>query len=145
MTMLDQRRIRELIPHAGRMCLLDTVEQWDESSVHCTSRTHLDAQNPLRGAQGLLSLHLAEYAAQATAVHGGLRAGPDAKPAPGMLVSLRAVTLNVQTLDGVAAPLSIEARLRLTDAAGWLYDFRVSADGAELAAGRLMVMTATSD
>ena len=127
-----------LVPHSGRMCLLETVERWDDNSVVCTSRTHRDPDHPLRGSAGLLAVHLAEYGAQATAVHGALRSGKKAQP--GMLVALRDVSFAVARVDGIGAPLRVEANLQFADANGSLYAFSVSADGQLLASGRVQVM-----
>ncbi|MGH8502676.1 MAG: hypothetical protein ACREVE_09435, partial [Gammaproteobacteria bacterium] len=71
---VDKDAIRALIPHAGTMCLLDAVLEWDDESIHCTSETHRAADNPLRREGRLSALHAFEYGAQAVAVHGGLRA-----------------------------------------------------------------------
>jgi len=134
--------IAGMVPHAGRMCLLEAVEHWDDQSVVCTSRSHQDPQHPLRGGAGLLALHLAEYGAQATAVHGALRSGKRAPP--GMLVALRDVTFAAARIDGIAAPLRVEARMQFADANGSLYAFSVSADGVPLASGRVQVMNTSS-
>lgn len=131
--------IAGLVPHAGSMCLLESVEHWDETRVRCSTRSHLDPANPLRGARGLLALHLAEYGAQATAVHGALRSGRQAPP--GVLTSLKDVSFTTDRIDDVAAPLQVEARVQFASAAGSLYEFSVSAGGRLLASGRVSVMT----
>ena len=74
MSLLAHAELEALIPHAGGMCLLDTVESWDAETIHCRSLSHLRADNPLREKGRLAALHLAEYGAQAMAVHGGLLA-----------------------------------------------------------------------
>src|SRR5881398_1435622 len=73
-TPIDKAEIRRLIPHAGTMCLLDSVLGWDDESIVCTTNTHRDEANPLRRDGRLSALHALEYAAQAAAIHGGLRA-----------------------------------------------------------------------
>src|SRR5256712_7151234 len=73
-TPIDKAEIRTLIPHAGTMCLLDSVLDWDDESIVCTTNTHRDLANPLRRDGRLSALHAFEYGAQAAAVHGGLRA-----------------------------------------------------------------------
>ncbi|MGQ0586880.1 MAG: hydroxymyristoyl-ACP dehydratase [Gammaproteobacteria bacterium] len=130
--------IAGLIPHTGSMCLLESVEHWDESGVRCATRTHLDAANPLRGADGLLALHLVEYGAQATAVHGALRSGK--KAPPGVLTSVKDVRFGIERIDDIAAPLQVEARVQFANDSGSLYEFSVSADGRLLAKGRVSVM-----
>lgn len=74
-TVIDAHRIRELIPHAGSMCLLQHVIEHDDTSIRCETRSHLDAYNPLRYKGRLSSLCAIEYAAQAMALHGALRSG----------------------------------------------------------------------
>jgi len=66
--------VASLVPHAGRMCLLQRVLDWDESTVRLATATHRDPANPLRSDGRLRAIHLCEYGAQAMAVHGGLRA-----------------------------------------------------------------------
>ncbi|HUU72054.1 MAG TPA: hydroxymyristoyl-ACP dehydratase [Burkholderiales bacterium] len=75
-------RIRDLIPHAGAMCLLERVIEYDDASICCEARSHLDVDNPLRHNGRLSTLCGIEYAGQAMALHGALRAGalkPDAR------------------------------------------------------------------
>ena len=73
-TSIDKPEIRTLIPHAGTMCLLDNVIDWDDESIVCVTNTHRDANNPLRRHNQLSAVHALEYGAQAAAIHGGLRA-----------------------------------------------------------------------
>ena len=67
-----ERDIRELVPQAGAMCLLERIVSADADSVICSTSTHRSPGTPLRRAGRLAALHLAEYGAQAMAVHGGL-------------------------------------------------------------------------
>lgn len=123
------------------MCLLESIDSWDDRSVKCSTCTHLDPANPLRSAEGLLALHLVEYGAQAAAVHGGLCAERDGRRAPpGLLSSLRSIRLEAWTLEDLAGPLQVEARRLLADPAGWLYEFSVTHLGRTLASGRLSVV-----
>lgn len=136
----DRAALAALVPHAGAMCLLDGVLGWDESSVRCHSRSHLDPGNPLRGPHGLAAIHAVEYAAQAMAVHGGLLRAPGSpREAPGFLAALRDVVLETARLDDVDAMLEVEARRLMILGASVLYGFEVSAGGRRLAGGRLSV------
>lgn len=142
---MDRAAILALIPHAGSMCLLDEVASWDEAAVHCRSRSHQSSDNPLRREGRLDALHLIEYAAQATAVHGGLLARRDGGAAqPGMLTSVRDLVLGIETLDAVSNALDVHAKRCFSSPAGWLYDFEVRAGDMQLASGRLSVMIAPS-
>ena len=128
------------IPHAGRMCLLERVQHWDETAIHCLATSHRDADNPLRSRDGLSAVCGIEYAAQAMAVHAGLRvAGVASKPAAGMLASVRDLRLAVATLDDVGGDLHIHA-LRLSgDDTGFIYEFNIKADDDALMSGRIVI------
>jgi predicted hotdog family 3-hydroxylacyl-ACP dehydratase len=131
-----------LIPHAGSMCLLDAVRGFDDSAIHAVSSSHLCVDHPLRGANGLHAVHLAEYGAQATAVHGALLARSRGVETvrPGRLVSLREFVLNVETLDGLAGALDVVAQCLYADESGAQYSFRIEHAGTLLASGRVAVI-----
>jgi len=139
-------RIEDLVPHAGGMCLLERVIEWDAQRVVAATATHRDPRNPLRSAGRLRAVHLCEYGAQAMAVHGGLLAAADGGRAlPGLLVSLREVVLNADFVDDLPGELRVEA-LRLHGTPGsWQYRFSVTHEGHELAAGRAAVMLRAED
>ncbi len=132
----------ELIPHAGTMCLLDRVLAWNASTLHAVAESHAEGANPLRGAHGLHAVHLAEYAAQATAVHGALRARAQGEAAmrPGMLVSLRDAVLEVEYVDPAGGPLDVHVECLYADAAGSQYAYRVEQGGRPLGSGRVAVI-----
>ncbi|URL58345.1 phosphotransferase [Luteibacter flocculans] len=140
--MLAKTDFIDLVPHAGDMCLLDGVLAWEASSIHAVSTSHVLVTHPLRGANGLHAVHLAEYGAQAMAVHGALRAQAEdrAEPRPGMLVSLRGVTLAVERVDTLEGTLHVHADCLLADDSGAQYAFRIVHDGAEIASGRAAVI-----
>lgn len=136
--MLDKTEFADLIPHAGRMCLLDEVLAWDAATIHARSASHALPDHPLRGTGGLHAVHLAEYGAQAMAVHGALRdrARGDSEVRPGRLVSLRDVQLAVEHVDPAAGALDVHAECLYADAAGAQYAFRIEQGGHLLASGR---------
>lgn len=131
-----------LIPHAGRMCLLDEVLAWDAVTLHARSASHALPDHPLRGAAGLHAVHLAEYGAQAMAVHGALRdrAAGATGVKPGRLVSLRDVQLTVEYVDPQGGPLEVHAECLYADGTGAQYAFRVEQGGVPLASGRAAVI-----
>jgi predicted hotdog family 3-hydroxylacyl-ACP dehydratase len=135
------RAIRELVPHAGAMCLLERIVSADGGSVVCATATHRSAANPLRHDGRLAALHLAEYGAQAMAVHGGL-SGNTARA--GMLVAIRELALSVERVDDVEGEIVVEARRLLVNAGGLVYSFVARAGERELASGRVSVMFAKS-
>jgi predicted hotdog family 3-hydroxylacyl-ACP dehydratase len=139
--MLPKTDWAHLIPHAGSMCLLDTVQSWDERTIHATSAGQARAENPLRGPNGLHAIHLAEYGAQAMAVHGALLARSNGVETvrPGMLVSLRDVQLAETYVDRLDGHLDVHAECLHADGGGAQYAFRVEHRGRLLASGRAVV------
>lgn len=133
--------IRSLIPHAGGMCLLERVLDWSAARIVLATTTHRAADNPLRRNGQLGVVHLCEFGAQAMAVHGGLLARADGlRAAPGLLVSVRNVSFEVQRLDDLPGELTITAERLLGDAGSWQYAFTVHHGEHLLGAGRAAVL-----
>jgi predicted hotdog family 3-hydroxylacyl-ACP dehydratase len=139
--MLDKTDWAHLIPHAGSMCLLDAVLDWDDARIHAIATSHRDPANPLRRDGRLHAVHLAEYGAQATAVHGAVRAraAGDTVPRPGLLVSLRDLQLACETADDLDGELHVHAECLHADAGGAQYTFRIEHRGTTIASGRAVV------
>jgi len=138
---INKPEIRTLIPHSGLMCLLDRVTEWNDRSIICTTDTHRDPANPLRRDGQLSAVHAFEYAAQAAAVHGGLRARlADAIAPPGYLAALRDARLHVMRLDDFGSPLQIYAWRLFGEAANTVYQCRALAGDVLLAEGRFIIM-----
>jgi predicted hotdog family 3-hydroxylacyl-ACP dehydratase len=130
--MLGPQDIAALIPHRDAMCLLDRVLEWDADHAVLAARSHRFADNPLRSGGRLRALHLCEYGAQAMAVHGGLAArARGSRAQPGLLVSLREVTLHRQYLDDLTGELTIDVRRLWATASAWQYAFTAT-HGEEL-------------
>jgi predicted hotdog family 3-hydroxylacyl-ACP dehydratase len=140
--MLAKTEWAHLIPHAGSMCQLDAVLTWDEHSIHAISASHASADNPLRGPQGLHAVHLAEYGAQAMAVHAALlaRDGGVESARPGRLVSLRDVRLSEEYVDHLDGHLDVHAECLYADDGGAQYAFRIEHRSRLLASGRAAVI-----
>lgn len=139
--MLPKADWAHLIPHAGSMCLLDEVVEWDAMRLHARSASHQRADNPLRADGMLHAVNLCEYAAQAMAVHGALRereAGGAARP--GFLVALREVSLQVERIDGLPGRLQVHVECLIAMADSLQYAFHVEHRGSVLARGRAAVM-----
>ncbi len=140
-SIIGRTEILALIPHAGAMCLHDAVLEHSAERIRCAAANHRDAAHPLRRDGRLHALHLAEYGAQAMAIHGGLLAqARGERAAPGFLAVIRELKLQVNRLDDLAAPLLTEARMLLGGAGGWTYEFSASAGGSPLGSGRVTVM-----
>jgi predicted hotdog family 3-hydroxylacyl-ACP dehydratase len=145
--MLSHEQIAKLIPHSGTMCLLGTVQQFDETQITCTAQSHRDALNPLRSGDQLSSACGVEYAAQAMAVHGALlsQQDPGAAPRPGMLASMRNVVLHQATLHEVMGDLTITATRLMGDGNNMVYEFIVSAAEKCLVTGRATVVLSAQE
>lgn len=139
--LMRRQELESLIPHAGTMCLLDTVESWDETRIHCSSRGHLSPRHPLLRNGRLSALHGCEYGAQAMAVHGGLLARADGQPPPaGYLAALRQVRLNVLELSNISETLQVYAERVHAEGGNLIYRFRLMAGESELLSGQATVM-----
>ena len=133
---------QHLIPHRDAMALLDSVVEFDDTTIRATAVSHRDPQNPLRNDGVLRAVNLCEYGAQAMAIHGGLLAQRNGSvAAPGFLVSLRAIELYVTRIDDLPHALHVHAMQLHGDGTGWQYEFRIEHDGVLLATGRAAVMT----
>jgi predicted hotdog family 3-hydroxylacyl-ACP dehydratase len=130
------------IPHTGEMRLLDVVHDWSATSIHAKGERHSPHEHPLRDGAALHAIHLAEYGAQAVAVHGALvaAAGGDTRTRQGRLASLRDVQLLVEYVDLAAAPLDVYALCLMADERGAQYSFKVQQHARLLVAGRVTVM-----
>lgn len=142
---LDRKALERLLPHRGAMCLLDSVVSWDEGRIDCRATSHRAPENPLRMNDCLPAVVAIEYAAQAMAVHGGLRGAPDHTAVPGYLVAVRDMQLHVATLDDIATDLEITAACQVADATGLVYAFAVNAGGRRVAEGRATVALLARD
>lgn len=143
---MKKSELCNLIPHSGNMCLLDDIIEWDDTHVICITTSHTDDNNPLRNEHGLPMMALIEYAAQAMAIHGGLRAKlASEKMQSGYLAALRDVTL----ADGYASDncdsLLIEANQLMASAGNMIYQFTVKQGEECLASGRATVVALFRD
>jgi len=137
---LNRDWIAAHIPHQGRMCLLESVLEWDPQRIVCEALSHTDPANPLRTAHRLGAATGVEYAAQAMAVHGAVLAQPDATPTEGYLTSVRGLTLHVERLDDLAGPLRITAERLSGDTRLILYQFQIHHGVRCLIEGRASVV-----
>jgi predicted hotdog family 3-hydroxylacyl-ACP dehydratase len=140
MLRIGKAALCQLIPHHGTMCLLDTVERWDETSILCTTASHRDATNPLRRDNRLEAICGLEYAAQAMAVHVGLlQQGKDRRLAVGYLGAVKKLILQATRLDDVKENLTVQATRLVGEVDCFIYAFRVSAERQELLEGRASI------
>ena len=135
--MLNGAGIAALIPHQGRMCLLDRVDWWDAAGIRCSTAAHRDPLNPLRRQGRLSAICTVELALQAMALHGALRAeGPQPQ---GFVTSLRDVLVAEPLADDLPGLLQIEAALLAAESRGHIYRFTITADGRPVVSGQAAI------
>ncbi len=140
MLIIGKAALCRLIPHHGTMCLLETVEQWDDSGILCTAASHRDATNPLRRHSQLEAICGLEYAAQAMAVHVGLlEQGKGRQLAVGYMGAVKNLMLRTGRLDDVKGNLTLQATRLVGETGCFIYTFRVSAERQVLLEGRASI------
>jgi predicted hotdog family 3-hydroxylacyl-ACP dehydratase len=122
------------------MCLLDSVETWDDTTISCRTSTHRDQRNPLR-ARGRLTVSAGlEYAAQAMGAHVGLVDGSRrSENQIGYVGGVRDVTFSVTRLDDLAGDLTVEATRMVEGENSYMYRFTVSHSGLAIIEGRASI------
>ncbi len=139
------RPLEQLLPHAGRMRLIDRIVSYDDQGIICESDSHRAANHPL-AQDGVLSIVCGlEYGAQAMAAHGALLAASAPGGARhGYLVAASDLRWTVERLDRCAAPLVIEAVCEFRSEHQVAYRFELRAEGDTVLRGRASVLlTAT--
>ncbi|MGH6610208.1 MAG: hydroxymyristoyl-ACP dehydratase [Burkholderiaceae bacterium] len=133
--------IDSLLPHAGRMRLIDRVVSYDEQRIVCESDSHRAADHPL-AFNGVLPVVCGlEYGAQAMAIHGTLLAGTARdKARHGYLVAASELNWTVERLDQCAAPLRIEAISEFRSDQQVAYRFELHAADRQVFSGRAIVL-----
>jgi predicted hotdog family 3-hydroxylacyl-ACP dehydratase len=142
---MQKAEIARLIPHAGAMCLLDNVLDWDGSRIRCAATSHRDMGNPLRRSGQLGILCGVEYAAQAMALHGSLAstgagAAGSASAGAGYLASVRDLACHIDRMDLLSGMLIVEAERLHGDAERAIYGFSLRHDERILLTGRAAVV-----
>lgn len=146
--LIDAAAIARLVPHAGAMCLLAAVTRWDDARIDCAADSHREAANPLRRDGRLGILCGVEYAAQAMALHGALRARGDRargdRARGGLLASLRNLAWHADRLDLLPGPLLVMAERLHGEADRVIYGFELRHGEDLLLEGRAAVVLAAS-
>ncbi len=140
MCQLTGRELAAFLPHAGEMCLIDSVEWWDQSMIRCRASSHRRPTNPLRSATRLEAIVGLEYAAQAMGIHVGLRSQTRSEPdIVGYIGGLRDVVLEREWMDDCLDDLIIEATCVLDDTQNFMYQFALSSGGQAVITGRASI------
>jgi predicted hotdog family 3-hydroxylacyl-ACP dehydratase len=137
---LNHEQLCQLIPHAGTMCLLDSVIDWSAEEIQCRATSQCAPDNPLRHNHALAAINGVEYAAQAMAIHGALLSDSARPPSVGYLAALRDVQLMADSLHQ-ESELLLHCRKLSGDSNGFIYSFEVHGTTALLVSGRATVIT----
>jgi predicted hotdog family 3-hydroxylacyl-ACP dehydratase len=136
---LNRSQLLNLLPHDGQMCLLDAVMAWDEKTIECITSTHQASDNPLRH-EGKLPVEAGiEYAAQAMAIHGTLKARRAGRPRMGVLAVLTKVQWQIDRLDLLTAALHVKAKQINQLEQGASYQFELHSDDQSLVQGEAII------
>ena len=141
---LNKEELCRLIHHAGDMCLLDSVIDWNEEAITCRAISQTFADNPLRHNNSLAAINGVEYAAQAMAIHGALLDDNQESPSIGYLAALRNVKLEAESLHQ-EKELHLTCRRLGGDANGFIYEFEVNGVSTLLLSGRATVIIQRSE
>jgi len=136
---IERDGIEGLLPHAGAMCLLDSVEYWNDREIRCRATSHLNPDNPLREAGRLDAVVGIEYASQAIAIHGALKSGDDKGQRAGYLGKASNVKLSCERLDQLSSPIDVIATHIAESRDGCLYAFSVRTVTDEVLSGKALI------
>lgn len=143
---LDRHAICERLPHGDAMVMLDAVTRWNADTILCETRRHVDAANPLRSQDSLHASAGIEFAAQAIALHGLLKARPGGNVRQAVIAGLKKVEWTHQRLDDAGDMLTVRATAssQLGDGAHYYFEIADASD-AVIVSGEALVMFATGD
>jgi len=138
MNLKDRSSICDILPHAGDMCLLSELVDVTPEKIACISRSHLEADNPLRIQGKLPAIAGIEYASQVVALHGQIETlNRGSRPVIGFLASVRDVEIHATLLDEDNSELYIEASQIMRIEGAVTYDFSIRAGDRRLLSGRM--------
>jgi len=137
---MTKEEIAGLLPHGESMCLLESVEAWDDDGISCRTTTHRDRRNPLIFHGRLTVTSGLEYAAQAMGIHVRLfNRRLHEKPQVGLIGAVRDVTVAVERLDDLNADLLVNAVRVAEGENSFMYRFTLASDGRNIMKGRASI------
>ncbi|MCK4707613.1 MAG: 3-hydroxylacyl-ACP dehydratase [Gammaproteobacteria bacterium] len=122
------------------MCLLDSVDSWDELRINCLTDSHHLPDNPLRDTTRLASVNAIEYGAQAVAIHGRLISDEsDLVSRSGFLVQIKNLDFQDCDLSMLSGALNVQAEQIHCDSSSMLYTITIKHDQQQIMSGRIMI------
>jgi predicted hotdog family 3-hydroxylacyl-ACP dehydratase len=124
-------QIADLVPHSGRMLLLDSVSDWGDDWL--TASVEITEQSMFTEPQGVSTLVAIEYMAQTIAALAGTRAKDKNEPVRiGLLLGTRAFNTNASYFP-VGSKINIEVKQVFFDSDG-LAVFKCKAQSKDIIA-----------
>ncbi len=140
MPTLSRIELEKYLPHGSAMCLLCSVEHWDDASITCSTSTHREENNPLRRHGILEMLSGLEYAAQAMGIHVGLTQNiSEHNASVGYLGAIRDTQVSRPTFQEIIEDLTVEATLLMEQHLSFIYTFSIKAGKDVLLQGRASI------
>lgn len=124
--------VAELLPHDGKMVLLDKVIEFDDKSMACELRVRDDGLfGDDKAAPAWLGI---EYMAQTVAAHGGMMEKIAGRPIKlGFLLGTRRYVSNIDTF-AVGMVLRVEVERLIQDQGLGVFNCQISGDGVKVSA-----------
>lgn len=123
--------ISELLPHQGKMVLIDTIVSCDENFIVCKARSHQSQSNPLRNKTGLPISACLEYGAQALALHGIMNRSGDTRLKQASIITIKKANWSHQWLHDIDRELIISAKLKTQLDTVAKYSFSIKTENSE--------------
>ena len=125
-------KVEDILPHAGKMMLLDSVEAYDDHSM--TVKTTVRDDGLFGDGQTIPAWVGVEYMAQAVAAQGGMMCYLANRPIDvGFLVGTRRYMSNVPSFQ-VGTPLTIRVERLVGDQGLCVFSCQISAEGIDVSA-----------
>jgi len=128
----ERYEVEQLVPHRGRMSLLDTIVEYGEDWLR--ARVAPRADGPFATPDGVPGWVGIEYMAQAASAFGGIeQIQRGERPSVGLLIGARYYRC-MQDHFAFGVPLDVHVTIAMRDAEDFAaYDCRIEADGRRLA------------
>ena len=147
MKIIEKEKLSDLVPHRGRMFIIDRITDWDTAAWKISSETKIteDFMFYDKTAEGVPNYAIFEIAAQTVSALTGIFAKENnLPPNMGMILSVSGLKISVPLIKA-GQTVSVQAQ-RESDV-GSVYGFttKIFIDGQECGGGKLTVMEAGSE
>lgn len=132
--MIDISKLYQALPHSGNMCLIQNIIDWSESTICCSTTSHLDADNILAIDSRLPAWSGIEYITQALALHGALLKGVEEDPVikQAFVATIQIVEIFTDDISQYSGFLTIKATIIFNQENSAVFDCSLEYDGEKL-------------